>query len=185
MAKRVCPWWVGFLLVTPLRRLVYNPERLLAPFVTGGMTVLEVGPAMGFFTLPLAGLVGSTGQVVCVDVQERMLQSLTKRARAAQLAERIVARMCPPTSLGLDDYVGRIDFALVFAVVHEVPEPSRFFTDVARLLKPGALCLVAEPTGHVTALDFEATLAAATRAGLGLVGRPEIRRSRAATLKKM
>jgi len=184
MARRVCPWWVGFLLVTPLRRLVQNPERILAPFVTAGMTVLEVGPAMGFFTLPLASLAGPTGRVVCVDVQERMLRSLAKRARAARLAERIVARVCPPTSLGLDDYVGRIDFALTFAVVHEMPEPSRFFADVARLLKPGAVCLVAEPKGHVAAPDFEVTLAAAAQAGLDLVGRPEIRRSRAATLTR-
>ena len=184
MAKGICPWWVGYLLVTPLRRLVHNPERLLAPFVTPGMTVLEVGPGMGFFTLPLAGMVGPTGRVVCVDVQERMLQSLAKRARAAQLAERIVARVCPPTSLGLDDYIGCIDFALAFAVVHEMPEPSRLFADLARALKPGAVCLVAEPTGHVAAPDFEATLAAATQAGLGLVGRPGIRRCRAATLTK-
>jgi ubiquinone/menaquinone biosynthesis C-methylase UbiE len=73
MAKRVCSWWVEYLLVTPLRRLVHNPERLLAPFVTAGMTVLEVGPAMGFFTLPFACLVGPTGQVICVDVQDGML----------------------------------------------------------------------------------------------------------------
>jgi len=184
MAPRVCPWWVGYLLVSPLRRLLHNPDKILAAFVTPGMTVLEVGPAMGFFTLPLASLVGPTGRIVCVDVQTRMLQALMKRARAAQLADRLVTRVCEPTSLGLDDFTGAIDFALAFAVVHEMPDPARVFADLARLLRSGARCLVAEPKGHVAAPAFEATLATARQAGLSLVGRPVIRRCRAAVLQK-
>ena len=53
MSHRVCPWWMGYLLMCPLRRLGQNPDRMLAPFVATGMTVMEVGPGMGFFTLPL------------------------------------------------------------------------------------------------------------------------------------
>jgi len=171
-------------LVSPLRRLLHNPERILSALVTPGMTVLEVGPAMGFFTLPLAIMVGPTGRIVCVDVQARMLRALMKRARAAQLADRILPRVCEPTALGLDDFSGRIDFAVAFAVVHEMPDPPRFFADLARLLRPGARCLVAEPKGHVPAPAFEATLAAAKGAGLGLGGRPMIRRCRTAVLQK-
>ncbi len=184
MAPRVCPWWVGYLLVSPLRRLLHNPDTILAGFVTPGMTVLEVGPAMGFFTLPLASLVGPSGRVVCVDVQERMLQALLKRARAAQLTDRLVTRVCGSASLGLDDFTGGIDFALAFAVVHEMPDPPRFFADLAQLLRSDARCLVAEPRGHVAAPAFEATLATAWQAGLGLVARPAIRRCRAAVLQK-
>jgi ubiquinone/menaquinone biosynthesis C-methylase UbiE len=33
------------------------------------MSVLDVGCGMGFFSLPLAKLVGGTGKVVCVDLQ--------------------------------------------------------------------------------------------------------------------
>ncbi|HYL81869.1 MAG TPA: methyltransferase domain-containing protein, partial [Candidatus Acidoferrum sp.] len=93
-------------------------------------------------------------------------------------------RVCEPTSLGLDDFAGRMDFALAFAVVHEMPDPPGFLAGVARVLKPGARCLLAEPQGHVAAPAFEATLAAAAQAGLSLVGRPAIRWSRAAVLKK-
>jgi ubiquinone/menaquinone biosynthesis C-methylase UbiE len=171
-------------LVSPLRRLLQNPDTILAGFVSPGMTVLEVGPAMGFFSLPLARLVGPAGRIVCVDVQERMLQTLVKRARLAGQADRIVARVCGPTSLGLDDFTEGIDFALAFAVVHEMPDPPRFFAELARLLRAGARCLVAEPKGHVTAPAFEATLATARQVGLGLVGRPVIWRCRAAVLQK-
>jgi ubiquinone/menaquinone biosynthesis C-methylase UbiE len=185
MAHRVCPWWVGYLLANPLRRLIHNPEKILAPFVAKGMTVLDVGPGMGFFALPMARMAGPKGRVVCVDVQERMLRTLLKRAAAAGLADRIVARVSrPKKSLCIDDFDGKIDFALLFAVVHEVPDPLAFLAGVSRALKPGALCLVAEPKGHVSFREFEETLAAAGRNGLVVAGLPAIFRSLTAVLRK-
>jgi ubiquinone/menaquinone biosynthesis C-methylase UbiE len=172
------------LLANPLRRLLHDPDAILAPFVAKGMTVLDVGPAMGFFTLPLAARAGPTGRVVAVDVQERMLRTLQKRARAAGLADRIETRACTPTSLGLDAFTRGFDFALAFAVVHEVPDPARFFTEIAHVLRRGAFCLMAEPKGHVSAEEFDATLAAATQAGLTVAGGPAIWRCRAAVLKQ-
>lgn len=49
MKHRVCPWWLGHLLAGPLRRLFYDPEMILTPYVRRGMTVLDVGCGMGFF----------------------------------------------------------------------------------------------------------------------------------------
>ena len=45
MAHRVCPWWLGYLLGAPLRRLMQDPRKVLAPYVREGMTVLEPGRA--------------------------------------------------------------------------------------------------------------------------------------------
>jgi ubiquinone/menaquinone biosynthesis C-methylase UbiE len=185
MSKRVCPHWVGYLLANPLRRFVHNPDRILAPFVTGGMTVLDVGPGMGFFTLPLAKRVGPAGKVICVDVQESMLRSLQKRAATSQLADRILLRVGKSTSLCLSDFDGRIDFALAFAVVHEIPDISNFFAELSKALKPGALCLIAEPKWHVSGKDFEATLIAAMQKSLIVAGKPEIARCHTALLKKV
>jgi len=184
MAKRVCPYWIGYVLVNPFRRLIHNPEKILAPHVTSGMTVLDIGAAMGFFSLPLARMVGSQGKVICVDVQEKMLGVLQNRARKEQLAERIITRVCEPTSLGLDDFYGLVDFALAFAVVHEVPDPPKLFMEVASLLKPNGYCLVTEPKGHTSVQDFEEALAAARDCGLTAVSRPKINWSRAALLRK-
>ena len=184
MAQRVCPYWVGYFLMNPLRDLIHNPDKILTPFVTRGMTVLDIGPGMGFFTLPLAKAVGPNGKVVCVDIQENMLNSLQKRAQAAQLADRIVTRPCQPTSLGLDDFEGRIDFVLAFALVHEVPDVPNFFAEVSKVLKPEAHCLVAEPKFHVSVQDFEETLAAAGQTGLNLVAKPTITWCHTALLRK-
>ncbi|HEY6009158.1 MAG TPA: class I SAM-dependent methyltransferase [Geobacteraceae bacterium] len=184
MAHRVCPHWLGYFLLNPLRRLWHDPEEILRPYVTPGMTVLDLGSAMGFFTLPLAGMVGPSGRVVAVDVQEKMLRSLNRRAVQAKVAERIVARLCTPTSLDLADLEGAIDFALAFAVVHEAPDARSLFADLFRALKPGASCLVAEPKGHVSAREFAQTLSAAEGAGFGIVGTPKIARCRTAFLVK-
>jgi ubiquinone/menaquinone biosynthesis C-methylase UbiE len=138
MAHRVCPWWIGYFLASPLRKLRQNPRAVLAPFVGEGMVVLEPGPGMGFFTLELARLVGRGGRVVAVDVQERMLSALRRRARRAGLLDRIETRAARGEALGIRDLDGRVDFALAFAMVHEVPDAARFFAEVACALKPGA-----------------------------------------------
>jgi 2-polyprenyl-3-methyl-5-hydroxy-6-metoxy-1,4-benzoquinol methylase len=184
MSHDVCPYWVGYLLISPLRRLFHNPEEILSPFVTTGMTVLDIGAAMGFFTLSLAGMVGPNGKVVSVDVQEKMLRSLQKRALKSKVADRIITRVCKPTSLGLNGFEGKIDFAITFAVVHEVPAPRSLFADVFQSLKPGGRCLVAEPKGHVSMGDFKQTVFVAEQAGLCVSGNPRITRCHTALLSK-
>lgn len=86
MAQHVCPWWIGYFLASPIRRISFDPRKILAPFVSEGMTVLEPGPGMGFFTLELARAVGPKGRVVAVDVQAKMLAALERRARRAGLS---------------------------------------------------------------------------------------------------
>jgi len=181
-SHRVCPWWIGYLLVSPLRRLFQDPRRILAPHVRPGMTVLDFGPGMGYFSLPAARLVGPTGRVVCVDLQERMLAGLARRARRAGLAGRIEARRASADDLGLSGLEDRIDFALAFAVVHEVPEPERLLRGIRGALKRDGRLLIAEPIGHVAEEAFAATIASAGRAGLTVIDRPRIRRSRTALL---
>lgn len=178
----ICPWWVGYLLASPVRRLVQDPGRILRPFVSEGMTVLEPGPGMGFFTLELARLVGSRGRVVAVDVQPRMLSGLRRRAERAGLAERIECRLAKGDGMGIEDLAGRVDFVLAFAVVHELPDAGRFFREARAALKGRGALFLAEPQGHVMEPAFERTLEAAARAGLRLTERPRVFRSRTAVL---
>jgi len=180
---RVCPWWLGYWLASPLRRLSYRPEDILAGHVREGMTVLEPGPGMGFFTLELARMAGAAGRVVAVDIQPRMLASLRRRAAKAGLLDRIDARLTPAESLGVADLAGRVDFTLAFAMVHELPSAARFFREVAEASKPGARLLLVEPAGHVKQADFDGELAAAREAGFTRVESPVVRRGRAALLE--
>ena len=177
MSKRVCPWWLGYLLANPLRKLYYNPENILKPYVREGMTVLEVGSGMGFFTLALARLVGESGRVVCVDLQEKMIRAVRKRATRAELINRIELRVNTPRSVGIDDLEDKVDFALVFAVVHEVPDPKQFLLEIQRSLRKGGSVLFSEPAGHVSREAFEETLATAQSSGFRIADSPKIRGS--------
>lgn len=185
MAKdRICPWWLGYLLACPLRRFLQDPAKILAPYVREGMTVLEPGPGMGFFTLELARRVGNAGRVIAVDIQPKMLAVLEQRAAKAGLRDRVETRLAGPEGLGLADLAGRVDFALAFAVVHEMPDAGLFFREVSTALQSGGTTLVVEPGGHVKPEQFERELALAAAAGLRAAAFPKLRRSHAAVLRK-
>jgi ubiquinone/menaquinone biosynthesis C-methylase UbiE len=85
-----------------LRRLVQNPEKVIEPYVHSGDTVLDVGPGMGYFSIPLAKIVGERGRVFAADVQQEMLNALQKRARRAGVDQRITLHLCKEDSLGLN-----------------------------------------------------------------------------------
>jgi len=184
MSERVCPWWMGYLLASPLRRWWQNPEQMVEPYLRAGMTVLEPGPGMGFFTLPLARMAGGSGRVVAVDIQAKMLDVLRRRAAKAHLGERIETRLATADSLGFDDLRGTVDFVLACAVVHEMPSAQHFFQEAAAATKRGGQMLLVEPAGHVTEEKFGGELEAARQAGWRTVSRPTVRRSLAAVLRK-
>ncbi|MGE5326408.1 MAG: class I SAM-dependent methyltransferase [Deltaproteobacteria bacterium] len=184
MVQYVCPWWLGYFLINPLRRWRQDPHQILTPYVHEGMTALEPGPGMGFFTLELARLVGPAGRVVAVDVQNKMLEKLRHRAVKQRLQERIEIRLVGKDSMALGDLNARVDFALAFAVVHEFPAAAQFFRQVAETLKPGGTLLLAEPKGHVKQAMFDKQLSAAADAGLAVAERPRIAGSHTALLRK-
>ncbi|MFC1515376.1 class I SAM-dependent methyltransferase [Thermodesulfobacteriota bacterium] len=165
MADHVCPPWIGYLLINPLRKLLENPNKILGSFVQEGMTVLEPGCGMGFFTLPLARMVGPTGRVVAVDIQSKMLSVLERRARKAGLMDRIELRHVDGDGMGVEDLSDKVDFTAALHLVHEVPDQMRFYTEVWEALKPGGKLLVVEPKGHVSQEKFEQSVSLAEKAG--------------------
>lgn len=183
MAHTVCPWWLGYWLVNPLRRFFEDPRRILEPWVSAGMVVLEPGCGMGYFTLPLARLVGPAGRVVAIDVQERMLAGLRRRASRAGLAERIDARLSGTGGLPVGDLAATADLAIAIHVVHEVPDQPAFFAALRASLKPAAHLVVIEPKGHVTEVELGTSLEAARGAGFRLERQPLAGHPRSALLR--
>ncbi len=184
MARETCPFWVGYLLASRVRRWIHDPEKILRPYVKPGMTALDVGSAMGFFSLPLARMVGKEGRVICLDIQPKMLQALQKRALRAGVADRIIPRLAREGSLNLEDFAGTADFALAFAVIHEIDDVPGFFQDLVPAIKSGGRLLIAEPKVHVPAGEFQTTLSAAQERGLTVIARPQITWSHTALLSK-
>ena len=57
-----------------IRRWLQNPQKILRPYLKEGMTVLDIGCGPGFISIDMAQMVGESGQVISVDLQEGMLQ---------------------------------------------------------------------------------------------------------------
>jgi ubiquinone/menaquinone biosynthesis C-methylase UbiE len=185
MAHTVCPWWLGYFLANPLRRLWHDPRTILQPFVSEGMLVLEPGCGMGFFTIEMARLVGPRGKVVAVDLQPKMIAGLRRRARRAGLESRIDPRLAKGDGMRIDDLAGAVDFALAFAVVHELPGAARFLAELHRALRPGSKILVAEPRMHVKKSEFAALAGTAENAGYHVSDGPAVRSSWTAVFERI
>ena len=149
--------------------------------MTEGMTVLDIGCGMGFFSIGLAKLVGSGGCVIAADVQQKMLNTLKRRAEKAGVSDRIRLHRCEPNHLGVEFPV---DFILAFWMVHEVPDPNMFFRQVCSCLKPNGRILIAEPRIHISSKRFQELLVLAKNYGLKQYESPCIRFSWSAIFEK-
>jgi ubiquinone/menaquinone biosynthesis C-methylase UbiE len=181
MTPQVCPWWGGYFIDNRFRRWLHNPDELLSPYVQPGMTVMDVGCGMGFFAIPMARMVGETGRVIAVDLQPQMLEELASRARRAGVAERIALHRCAADQLGVADPV---DFALAFAVIHEVSDYRATIQQIDNCLRFGGKLYIAEPRIHVPRKAFLATMEAARCTGFQIAEEPKVRWCRAAVLVK-
>jgi 2-polyprenyl-3-methyl-5-hydroxy-6-metoxy-1,4-benzoquinol methylase len=177
--KFVCPWWLCFTFDNPLRKLLHNPEAILGPYIKPGNTVIDIGAGMGYFSIPMARLVGPAGHVTAVDIQTKMLSALAERAQRRGVSERITTHLASPGSL---DHHSKADFILAFWMVHEVPDQRSFLTEIHNLLKPDGLFLLVEPIVHVLKRSFSQTLKTAEDVWFFVKENPKIRISHSALL---
>ena len=77
----VCPWWMAYTFDNPVRKLFHNPQKIFDAYIRVGMTVMDVGCGMGYFSRGMAKLVGTSEKVIAVDLQQKMLDIMLKRAR--------------------------------------------------------------------------------------------------------
>jgi ubiquinone/menaquinone biosynthesis C-methylase UbiE len=179
--QHTCPWWLCFTLDNPLRRWLQKPDLIVKELVQQGQTALDIGCGTGYFSVALARAVGPTGKVICIDLQEKMLEMAARRAERAGVSKITQFHRCTENSLGLKVVA---DFALAFYMVHEVRNKREFLGEVRDLLRSGGTFLLVEPKHHVTEVAFNETVSLAEELGFKSVDKPARRWSRAVLLKK-
>ncbi len=180
MSEHVCPPWLSFLLTNVFRRMAHDPGRILARFLNEGDVAIDIGCGPGFFTIPMAQMVGESGLVVAVDIHPGMLERTRKRAERAGIADRIRLHLSRKDRLALDQ---KANFALAFWMAHEVADRKRLFVEVLNALKPGGLLLLVEPRMHVPESLFAELVAVAESVGFERGHEEDIRLSRAVVLR--
>ena len=105
------------------------------------MTVLEVGPGSGTYTMGAARRVGVQGRLVTVDIEPKMIERVRRRAEAEGL-ENIEARVANVYDLPFED--GTFDVVYMIAVIGEIPEPQRAMQEFHRVLSPSGTLVFSE-----------------------------------------
>ena len=175
----VCPMELACSLDNLLRKAVHNPRKILEPYISKNMTVLDLGCGPGFFTTELARLVGEKGRVIAADLQQGMLEKVLRKIRGTDLEQRVKILKCQDDKIGVSE---KVDFVLVFWMVHEVPDQQWLFGELKSILNPGGRIWIIEPKIHVKERSFKKMIAYSESAGFEIIERPKVCLSRAVIL---
>ncbi|MFC1579919.1 class I SAM-dependent methyltransferase [Thermodesulfobacteriota bacterium] len=166
----VCPHRFAFMLDNWGRRLLQNPKKVVGEYIKEGDTVMDIGCGPGFFSIDMAQMVGAEGKVIAADLQAHMLSKVRKKAERHGLVERMEFHQCQPNAIGFNR---KVDFILAYYMVHETPDPGKFFCETKSMLRSGSGLLVVEPRIHVSQKAFDAMVTDGEMAGLKPVGFPK------------
>ncbi len=180
--NRVCLVELAGSLDNKIRKWFQNPQKILAPYIKEGMKVLDIGCGPGFFSIEIAKMVGKTGKVFSVDLQEGMLQKIRNKIHGSELEDRIKLIKSEEDKINVHE---KVDFILAFYMVHEVPNKNRLFEALKIVLVEKGQFLIVEPkVFHVTKKEFSETMSLAEKAGFKVSQGPKLPFSFSAILTK-
>lgn len=138
---------------TALKRFAYSgfgrddwqqPEEVIGALdIEKGSSVADLGSGGGYFTFWLADAVGADGRIYAVDVDEALLDDLTKRAGRKGHAN------FTPVVAELDDPAlpAPVDLIFVSNTYHHLENRVDYFDRAAKYLRPGGRVAVVEHSG--------------------------------------
>ncbi|MEQ1728623.1 MAG: methyltransferase domain-containing protein [Vicinamibacterales bacterium] len=146
------PHELSFLLLLPLRRIIFSPSQLVAHLrLTEESRVLEVGPGPGFFSVEVARAV-PRGRVELVDLQLDMLRKARARVRKGGVSHAGFTRASAEALPYAD---ASFDVVFLVAVLGEVPDPTTCVASIARVLRPGGRAVFVELPGDPDVLTAD------------------------------
>lgn len=120
-----------------------DPKKNLDQFdIMPTMSVGDFGSGAGFYSVPLAKMVGDKGRVYAIDIQKELLLKIKNDARKAHLfnIEIIWADFEEPLGLRLKDSV--LDRGVISNTLFQIEHKSGFIKEVKRVLRPTGKILV-------------------------------------------
>jgi SAM-dependent methyltransferase len=121
------------LIQAPDREQWQKPEQIMdALRIAEGSTVADVGAGGGWFTIRLARRVGPNGLVVAEDIQQPMIEEISRRVQREN-----VPWVRPLLGTATDPRLPPgLDAILIVDVYHEMDDPVTLLKNAARSLKP-------------------------------------------------
>lgn len=99
-----------------------------------GMVIADIGAGSGVVSMLMAEQIGADGRILAVDVQQKMLNRLVKRAR-----QRGLSNITPVkgTSKSPNLKPASVDLVILVDVYHEFDFPFEMLQQISGALKPG------------------------------------------------
>ncbi|HEY6542486.1 MAG TPA: methyltransferase domain-containing protein [Ktedonobacteraceae bacterium] len=116
-----------------------------------GQTVLDVGCGPGTDTIPLAQVVGKSGQVIGVDHDAAMIAEAERRAEQAGCSSWCRHLQADATALPLQ--TNTCDACRSERLFQHVPNPSAVLAEMARVTKPGGWVVVFDADWSTLSID--------------------------------
>ena len=136
------PQFLANLIDNPLRRKIQPPGKMpIRHGIHPGMTVLEVGPGNGRYTVEAARRVGNRGKLVTIDIEPKMIERVRQRAQAEGLTN-LEAKVADVYNLPFEDEM--FDAIYMITVISEIPEPVRAMKEFYRVLAPSGTLAFSE-----------------------------------------
>jgi len=109
--------------------------------------VLDLGCGPGTDTIPLAQFVGLTGQVIGVDIDRQMIEIANKKAKEADVVDRVLHKHFDAESIPYDS--GYFDSCHSERLFQHLLIPERTLSEMVRVTKSEGWIVVAD-TDHST-----------------------------------
>jgi precorrin-6B methylase 2 len=130
----------------PEREAEERPSVLLQSLqIRAGDMIADIGAGSGYLSLPLARLTGPSGRVYAVDIQQEMIDLLSRKL-AAQAVTNVAPVLGTLTNAQLAP--ASIDLAILVDVYHEFSYPFEMMQSICRALKPGGRVVFVEYRGE-------------------------------------
>ncbi|MDH5751879.1 MAG: methyltransferase domain-containing protein [Deltaproteobacteria bacterium] len=121
-----------------------------------GDSILDLGCGPGLDTVPMAKLVGETGRVVGVDVDEEMLESAETNARKESVHGWTSHRKADVRALPFDDSeFDGVRAERLFQVLDGSFAPEEIMAEALRVLRPGGRLVLADTDWASASVDFD------------------------------
>ncbi|MGB2964786.1 MAG: class I SAM-dependent methyltransferase [Anaerolineales bacterium] len=128
------PEFAANLIDNSLRRRIQPPDEMpIRHGITPGMTVLEIGPGNGTYTIAAARKIGDSGKLITIDIEPKMIQRVQKRVQKEGISN-IEARVGNVFDLPFED--NSFDLVYMIAVIGEIPTPEMAMNEFFRVLSP-------------------------------------------------
>jgi arsenite methyltransferase len=125
----------------PERDQYQQPEKVIEALnLNPGMVVADIGAGSGYFTRRIAEAVGDTGQVIAIDVEQKMLNYNKQKLEKIGLVNRVRFILAETDNPSLPEHSA--DMVFLCDVYHQLAYPVDYLANTKPALTPNGRVVI-------------------------------------------